>query len=70
MERIEPAGRSLRAELVAFAAALLVSVLSFVGIVALYASASGELDIVVAKLKAAPAASAVATEAPRKPRSG
>lgn len=70
MERIELAGRSLRAELVAFVAALLVSVVSFVGIVALYASASGELDIVVAKLKAAPAASAVAIEAPRKPRSG
>lgn len=70
MERIELAGRSLRAELVAFVAALLVSLVSFVGIVALYASASGELDIVVAKLKAAPAASAVAIEAPRKPRSG
>lgn len=70
MERIELAGRSLRAELVAFVAALLVSVVSFVGIVALYASASGELDIVVAKLKAAPAASAVAIEAPRKPKSG
>ncbi|MBE7417678.1 MAG: hypothetical protein HS128_07955 [Ideonella sp.] len=70
MERIELAGRSLRAELVAFVAALLVSLVSFVGIVALYASASGELDIVVAKLKAAPAASAVAIEAPRKPKSG
>jgi len=70
MERIELAGRSLRAELVAFVAALLVSVVSFVGIVALYASASGELDLVVAKLRAAPAASAVAIEAPRKPKSG
>jgi hypothetical protein len=48
---------------------MLASVLSFGGVVVLYASASGELDTAVAKLRA-PAASSVTVEAPRKPKSG
>jgi len=49
---------------------LLASVFSFGSIVMLYASASGELEAVVAKVRAAPAASAVAVEVPRKPKPG
>jgi len=66
------AGLSLRAEVVAVLGAVLVSVLSFGAVVVLFASASGELDVVVAKVRAAPAASAAAAavEAPRKPRPG
>jgi hypothetical protein len=70
MESIRLAGLSIRAEVLAFVAALLVSVVSFGSIVALYASASGELEVVVAKVRAAPAASAVAEESPRKPKPG
>jgi hypothetical protein len=70
MESFRLAGLSWRAEVVAVLGALLASVLSFVSIVALYASASGELDVAVAKVRAAPAASAVAVEAPRKPKPG
>jgi hypothetical protein len=70
MERARLAGLSLKAEVIAVLGAMLTSVLSFCGIVVLYASASGELDATVAKLRAAPAASAVAAEAPRKPKSG
>jgi len=70
MEKAKLAGLSLRAEVFAVLGAMLACVLSFGGIVVLYASASGELDLGVAKLRAAPAASAVAVEAPRKPKSG
>jgi hypothetical protein len=49
---------------------MLASVLSFGTVVVLYASASGELEVAVAKDRAAPAASAAAVEAPRKPKSG
>jgi len=69
MERFKLAGLSLRAEVVAVLGAMLASVLSFGGVVVLYASASSELDAVVAKW-AAPAASSVAVEAPRKPKPG
>ena len=64
------AGLSLRAELVAVVAAMLASVASFGFVVAVYASASGELEVAMAKVRAAPAASAAVVVAPRKPRSG
>jgi hypothetical protein len=70
MERAKLAGLSLRAEVIAVLGAMLASVLSFGAVVVLYASGSGELELVVAKLRAAPAASAVAVEVPRKPKSG
>jgi hypothetical protein len=70
MERLRLAGLSLTAEVIAVVCTLLASVVSFGSVVALYASASGELQMVVAKVRAAPAASAVAVEAPRKPKSG
>jgi hypothetical protein len=51
---------------------MLASVLSFGAVVALYASASGGVEDVVAKVRAAPAASAAAAavDAPRKPKPG
>jgi len=64
------AGLSLRAELVAVVAAMLASVASFGVVVALYASASGELQVAVAKVRAAPASSAALVAAPRKPKPG
>jgi hypothetical protein len=66
------AGLSLRAEVVAVLGAMLASVLSFGAVVALYASASGGVEDVVAKVRAAPAASAAAAavDAPRKPKPG
>lgn len=70
MERLKLAGLSLRAEVVAVVCAMLASVVSFGGLVALYASATGELQAVVATLRAVPAASAVAAEAARKPKPG
>jgi len=70
MEKVRLAGLSLRAEVVAVLGAMLASVLSFGAVVVLYASASGELQVVVAKLRAAPAASAVAVQVPRKPKPG
>jgi hypothetical protein len=60
----------LSAEIVAVLGAMLASVLSFVVVVVLYASASGELEVAVAKVRAAPAASAVAAEVPRKLKPG
>jgi hypothetical protein len=69
MERAKLAGLSWRAEVIAVLGAMLAAVLSFGGVVVLYASASGELDTAVAKLRA-PAASSVTVEAPRKPKSG
>ena len=71
-KEVRLAGLSLRAEVVAVLGAVLVSVLSFGAVVVLFASASGELDVVVAKVRAAPAASAAAAavEAPRKPKPG
>ena len=70
MEKAKLAGLSLQAEVVAVLGAMLASVLSFGAVVVLYASASGELEMAVAKVRAAPAASAAAVEAPRKPKSG
>jgi hypothetical protein len=70
MEEAKLAGRSLSAEIVAVLGAMLASVLSFVVVVVLYASASGELEVAVAKVRAAPAASAVAAEVPRKLKPG
>jgi len=72
MEKARLAGLSLRAEVVAVLGAMLASVLSFGAVVALYASASGELEVVVAKVRAAPAASASAATAgvSRKPKPG
>ena len=64
------AGLSLRGELVAVVAAMLASLASFGFVVLLYASGSGELQVVLAKVRAAPAASAALVAAPRKPRSG
>jgi hypothetical protein len=65
------AGLSLRAELVAVVAAMLASVASFGFVIVLCASASGELDTVVAKLRApAPAASAAVVVRPRKEKPG
>jgi len=69
MERAKLAGLSWGAEVIAVLGAMLVSVLSFVVVVVLFASASGELGVAVAKQRA-PAASAVAVEAPRKPKPG
>ena len=70
MERVRLAGLSLRADVIAVLGALLASVFSFGSIVMLYASASGELDGAVAKVRAAPAASAIAVDASRKPKPG
>jgi hypothetical protein len=64
------AGLSLKGELVAVVAAMLASVASFGIVVALYASASGELHSVIAKVRAAPAASSAVVVVPRKPKSG
>ena len=68
MERAKLVGLSLRAEVFAVLGAMLASVLSFGFVVVLFASSSGESEA-VAKLRA-PAASSVAVEAPRKPKSG
>ena len=68
MEKAKFAGLSLRAEVFAVLAAMLASALSFTLVVLLYGSASGDLSAVVATLGAAPAASSVATQAPRKPK--
>jgi hypothetical protein len=70
MEKAKLAGLSWRAEVIAVLGAVLASLLSFGSIVALCASATGELDVVVAKLRPAPAASAVAGEVRRKPKPG
>ncbi|HTP71363.1 MAG TPA: hypothetical protein VML58_04020 [Burkholderiaceae bacterium] len=72
LQQARLAGRSLRAEVVAVLGAMLASVLSFGAVVVLYASASGELAVVVAKVRAAPAASAAAAavEVARKPKPG
>ena len=70
MEVVKLVGLSVRAEVAAVLAAMLASVLSFTIVVVLYGSASGELGGVVAKLRPAPAASSIAVEAPRKPKSG
>ncbi len=66
------AGRSLAAEVAAVLAAALASVLSFAAVVVLFASSSGELGVVVAKVRAAPAASAAAASVAvaRKPEPG
>ncbi|HEX6017491.1 MAG TPA: hypothetical protein VFZ28_05265 [Burkholderiaceae bacterium] len=66
------AGLSLESEVVAVLAAMLASVLSFAAVVVLFASSSGELEVVVAKVRAAPAASAAAASVAvvRKPEPG
>lgn len=69
MEELKVAGLSSKAGLVAVVAAMLSSMVSFGVVVGLFASASGELEVVMAKARAAPAASA-AVVAERKPKSG
>lgn len=66
------AGLSFVAEVLAVLGAMLASVLSFAAVVVLFASSSGELEVVVAKVRAAPAASAAAASvaAVRKPEPG
>lgn len=64
------AGLSLQAELVAVVAAMLASLASFGFVVVLYASSSGELEVAMAKVRGAPAASSAVVAAPRKPKSG
>jgi hypothetical protein len=61
---------SLRARLAAAVVGLLGSLFSLVGVLAVFASASGEADVVLAKRKPAPVASAVASRAPAKPAPG
>jgi hypothetical protein len=55
---------SLRARWAGAAFALVASLSSVAAVFAVFASASGELDPLLAKMKAAPAASAVAVKAP------
>ena len=57
---------SLRARLAAVACGLVCCVASLAAVVLAFASASGELDPLLAKVKAAPAASAVASKEPSK----
>lgn len=70
MDKTRLPGLSLIAEVIAVLGAMLASVLSFVVVVVLHASAFGELDVSVAKLHPASAASAVAVEVKHKPRPG
>ncbi len=58
---------SLRARLASAVFALVCGLASVAAVVVIFASASGELDPLLAKVKAAPAASAVAHKAPAKP---
>ena len=55
---------SWRARLAGAVFALVASLSSLAAVFAIFASASGELDPLLAKIRAAPAASAVAVEAP------
>ena len=57
---------SLRARLAVAVFALVCSVASLAAVFAVFASASGELDPLLAKIKAAPPASAVVSKAPVK----
>lgn len=70
MKAMKPAGLSSRAGVAAGLAALLVSLLSFAFVVGLFASASGELDAVVAQARGAPAASASLAAGARRAGSG
>lgn len=56
-----------RGEVVCAAVGLACSMACLAAVLALFASASGELEPALARIKAAPAASAVATEAPARP---
>jgi hypothetical protein len=58
---------SLKARVAGAICGLACSFVSLAAVVALFASASGELDPVLAKFKAAPSASEVAAKAPAKP---
>lgn len=61
---------SFRSRLLSAAFGLVSSVASLGAVVVLFASASGELDPVLAKLKAQPAASAAAAKAASQPKRG
>ena len=67
MESFKHHGQSFRARLAGMVIALL-SCLVFLGsVLALFASASGELDPLLARLQGAPAASAVVVKAAARP---
>lgn len=70
MEALKFAGLSKRAGFAAGLASLFASLVSVGLVVGLFASASGELDAVVAKARAAPAASAALAVELRKAGSG
>jgi hypothetical protein len=61
---------SLKSRLLGAALGVVSSVASLGAVVVLFASASGELDPVLAKLKAQPAASAAAAKAASQPKRG
>lgn len=61
---------SLRARLVGAVFGVVSSVVSLGAVLGLFASASGELDPVLAKLKSSPAASAAAAKAGSQPKRG
>jgi hypothetical protein len=64
MQSFKFAPISLKTRLAGAAFALVASLSSLAAVFAVFASASGELDPSLANIKAAPAASAVAGEAP------
>jgi hypothetical protein len=67
MESFEFRLSSSRARLAGALFGLVCSVASLAAVVALFASASGELDPVLARFKAAPSASEVVVKVPAKP---
>ena len=67
MESFEFRLSSSRVRLAGALFSLVCSAACLTAVLALFASASGELDPALAKLKAAPAASEVATRVPAKP---
>ena len=67
MQSFEFRRSSLRARVAGAAFAVVASLSSLAAVFAVFASASGELDPVQAKVKAEPAASAVAGKAPAQP---
>jgi len=71
MERVKQvAGLSWVGSVVAVVAAMLASMVSFGFVVAVYAASSGELQVVMAKVRGAPPSASAVVAAPRKPRSG
>ena len=61
---------SLRARVAGAVFGLVCSLASLAAVFAMFASASGELDPLLAKMKAAPSASEVASKVPAKPVRG